>query len=201
MLNLIYNEKPDEAQRLFHGRGKSLKGLENLNIDYFPPVILLTCYQEYSLEILKNLEREIIEFFQGKIKTILVQKRYLPMAPTDVLYGDMVLEHICVEDDLKYAIKFGTNQNIGFFLDMKNGREMLKNFVQGKKVLNLFSYTCAFSVVAEKYGASGVVNIDMSKTALYRGKENHLLNNLKLNNVKFFAHDIFKSFGVCVLYP
>jgi 23S rRNA (cytosine1962-C5)-methyltransferase len=196
MLNLIYNENPKVAQRLFHGRGKSQPGFENLNIDYFPPVILLTAYQEYSLDVLEKLVRNLLDIFADNIKTILIQKRNLLLAPTEVLYGENISEHICLEDGLIYKIKLGANQNIGFFLDMKLGRELLKKYVKDKKVLNLFSYTCAFSVVAQKYGAAEILNLDMSKSALSRGKENHLINSLGLRNVKFFSHDILKSFGL-----
>lgn len=196
MLNLIYNINAKEAHRLFHGRGKSLPGFENINIDYFPPVILITLYCEYTPEILQSLQVELLSFFKDNLKTILLQKRYLPMSPTEILYGENVSEQICEEDNLSYAIKFGATQNIGFFLDMKLGRELLKKYAQDKKILNLFSYTCAFSVVALRYGASEVVNIDMSKPALSRGKENHLLNGLNTKKVKFFAHDILKSFGL-----
>lgn len=196
MLNLIYNENAKEAQRLFHGRGKSQVGFENLNIDYFPPVILITLYREYSFEILQALQVELLSRFSGNVKTILLQKRYLPMSPSEILYGEPVSEQTCEEDNLSYGVRFGVTQNIGFFLDMRLGRELLKKYAQNKKILNLFSYTCAFSVVALRYGASEVVNIDMSKSALTKGKENHFLNGLNTKKVKFFAHDILKSFGL-----
>lgn len=196
MLNLIYNENANEAYRLFHGRGKSVVDFENINIDYFPPVILITLYCEYTREILQSLQVELLSLFKNNLKTILLQKRYLPMSPTEILYGENVSEQLCEEDNLSYAVKFGATQNIGFFLDMKLGRELLRKYAQDKKILNLFSYTCAFSVVAIKYGASEVVNIDVSKPALARGKENHLLNGLNTKKVKFFGHDILKSFGL-----
>jgi 23S rRNA (cytosine1962-C5)-methyltransferase len=196
MLNLIYNKNAEEAQRLFHGRGKSLAGFEHLNIDYFPPVILLTLYKETAKDILIEIEQQLRRFFPSHLKTILIQKRYLPMSPIELFYGDIINEHICNENNLKFSIKFGQTQNIGFFLDMKLGRDILTKYTRDKKVLNLFSYTCAFSVVALNCGASEVVNIDMSKPALARGKENHLLNGLNTKQVKFFAHDILKSFGL-----
>lgn len=63
-----------------------------------------------------------------------------------------------------------------------------------RKVLNLFAYTCAFSVAALKGGADEVVNMDMSKGALAIGKQNHLLNGLTAG-ARFLGHDIFKSWG------
>ena len=65
---------------------------------------------------------------------------------------------------------------------------------KARKVLNLFSYTCAFSVAAMKGGADEVVNIDMSKGALSIGRQNHQLNGIE-GGVRLLGHDIFKSWG------
>jgi len=67
---------------------------------------------------------------------------------------------------------------------------------QGQNVLNLFAYTCAFSVAATAGGASQVVNIDLSKASLSKGRENHQLNKLAKKEGKqvvFEGVDIFKS--------
>ena len=63
-------------------------------------------------------------------------------------------------------------------------------------MLNLFAYTCAFSVAAAAGGASKVVNIDLSKASLSKGRENHQLNQLAKRDGKkiiFEGLDIFKS--------
>jgi 23S rRNA (cytosine1962-C5)-methyltransferase len=62
-------------------------------------------------------------------------------------------------------------------------------------VLNLFAYTCTFSVVALAAGASHVVNVDLSSRSLAVGRENHRINNQALSNVNFLALDILKSWG------
>jgi 23S rRNA (cytosine1962-C5)-methyltransferase len=61
-------------------------------------------------------------------------------------------------------------------------------------VLNLFAYTCAFSVVALQAGAAQVINVDMSHGALGIGKQNHVLNGLT-SGASFLPHDIFNSWG------
>lgn len=66
--------------------------------------------------------------------------------------------------------------------------------VPGARVLNLFAYTCAFSVVALQAGAGQVVNLDMSPGALAIGQLNHRLNGLD-KRASFLAHDLFKSWG------
>jgi len=62
------------------------------------------------------------------------------------------------------------------------------------KVLNLFAYTCAFSVAALHAGADQVLNMDMSSGALAIGQQNHRLNGLE-GGASFLGHDIFKSWG------
>jgi 23S rRNA (cytosine1962-C5)-methyltransferase len=78
---------------------------------------------------------------------------------------------------------------------MKNGRNWLRENASNKSVLNLFSYTCAFSNAAIAGGASKVVNLDMSKAALAVGRDNHRLNEHDLSKVKYLGHDLFKSWG------
>ena len=84
-------------------------------------------------------------------------------------------------------------QNHGLFLDMACGRQWLREHAKRACVLNLFAYTCAFSVAALQGGASEVVNVDMAAGALAIGQHNHQLN--ALNGARFLAHDLFKSWG------
>ncbi len=78
---------------------------------------------------------------------------------------------------------------------MKKGRQFVYENAKDKKVLNLFSYTCSFSVCASKGEAKEIVNIDMAKNALNTGRLNHQKNNLDTKNVKFLPHNILKSWG------
>ncbi|MBR9858482.1 MAG: methyltransferase, partial [Gammaproteobacteria bacterium] len=60
---------------------------------------------------------------------------------------------------------------------------------------NLFAYTCGFSVAAIEGGAVQVVNLDMARAALSRGRDNHRLNHHDLGKVTFLGHELFKSWG------
>ena len=78
---------------------------------------------------------------------------------------------------------------------MAEGRRWVREHTKpGAKMLNLFAYTCAFSVVALQAGAAEVVNVDMASGALAIGRLNHELNGVKAG-AKFLAHDIFNSWG------
>ena len=71
----------------------------------------------------------------------------------------------------------------------------MRENAKDKHILNLFSYTCAFSVAAKFGGAASVVNVDMSKGALKIGMANHSLNSLDPRGVSFLPYNILKSFS------
>jgi 23S rRNA (cytosine1962-C5)-methyltransferase len=109
--------------------------------------------------------------------------------------GELPEETFALENSLKYRLNFLNNQNIGFFPDMKIGREFVRDNAQGKKVLNLFAYTCPFSVAAIAGGAKSVVNVDMSKGALSTGRENHRLNALDPRSSQYMPYNILNSWS------
>jgi 23S rRNA (cytosine1962-C5)-methyltransferase len=63
------------------------------------------------------------------------------------------------------------------FLDLRAARRYLRAHCQGARVLNLFAYTCGAGLAAEAGGASEVLNVDFSASALERGQRNAQLNN------------------------
>lgn len=108
--------------------------------------------------------------------------------------------HEVTEAGTRYKVHVLRGQNHGLFLDMAEGRRWVRDYVSTHpkpyafKVLNLFAYTCAFSVVAMQAGARQVVNVDMSHGALAIGQQNHRLNGVE-SGAGFWGHDIFKTWG------
>src|SRR5690606_8667359 len=127
--------------------------------------------------------------------TLLLQHRYLLESSTEALLGEVPQEWLITENGLRYKLDLGIKQNNGLFLDMRYGRRWIQEQARGKRVLNLFAYTCGFSVAAIAGGAEHVVNLDMAKAALSRGRENHRLNEHDLRRVSFLGHELFKSWG------
>ena len=198
--NLITKNSADltnEFKRIFHGRG-ALHGEEwkFLTIDSIDDILSIAFY----FSIKEDAELELLEMLKNYLKnsrhtTLVLQKRYLDKAPTEVLVGELKNDLYVRENALKIKLNLLSNQNNGYFPDMKNGRAFIKSISKDKKILNLFSYTCAFSLSAMNGGASSVVNMDMAKGALSTGRENHHLNNIDTRNVKFYPHNILKSFS------
>ncbi len=185
-----------EARRLFHGRGKEFDHDHTFSIDYFPSgVIWVTLFPPFKNDALLDLKQYLTTQNLIKINDILVQRRDKTINEVEVLVGTLKSGFFLYENGQKYAINLGQNQNIGFFLDMRLGREWVGKNSTDKKVLNLFSYTCSFSVAAIIGGARIVYNYDMADGALKIGRENHRLNQIPMEKVKFYPHDIFKSWG------
>ncbi len=181
-----------ECQRLFHGRGHAYPHLSHVNVDWFSPVILITLYQEVDSHWLLSQAQQLITL-TAHCTSVQVQYRSRPFAPTEVLLGENISHTVVKELALSYNIHFGQAQNSGLFLDMSNGRQWVMEHAKDKNILNLFAYTCPFSVVAVAGGAKQVVNIDISKASLTKGRENHRLNHHPMQRVKFEGVDIFKS--------
>lgn len=183
-----------QAQRLFHGRGHAYKDLHHVTIDWLPPVVLITLYApEPMLEVVF-----FANFMQAQFpscKSVQLQHRYQLSGPIEVICGDAIQQFSIQEDNLQFNINLGQARNTGLFLDMRNGRRWVQEYSQGKRVLNLFAYTCGFSVAAVAGNAASVLNVDMSSAALNLGRENHRLNQQSLNSVSFEKLNIFKSFG------
>ncbi|WP_020210330.1 class I SAM-dependent methyltransferase [Gilvimarinus chinensis] len=184
-----------DSRRLFHGRGQCYPGFEHIVLDYYHPVIVLTLFAEAADSDLTQIMNDLAPLLAKGAACVLLQRRYLPGAPAEVFYGEMP-EHWCARrGNVRFQLALNGQQNPGYFLDMEPGRQWLEQRANGRRILNLFAYTCAFSVVAVAAGAECVVNVDMSKSALARGRDNHHLNGLDKKRSQFLPEQILKSWS------
>ena len=199
LLDTIANaHMPADAQRLFHGRGGLFPGCEAWTLDAFPPVWLVTRFGEVTsaetTALTEALLRRQAQTAPDQPLNAVLQTRHEGRSDATVLAGSVPESHVVMEDGARYRINLQRGQNHGLFLDMAEGRRWVRAHAQGHKVLNLFAYTCAFSVAALQGGAKEVVNLDMSQGALTTGQQNHQLNGIT-SGAKFLAHDLFSSWG------
>lgn len=189
---------PEETRRLFHGRGRCWPGLEQITADWLQGVLLVALFREPPEGQLAELEAMLLGLAAHPVwpgAAILIQHRYLPDSPGQWLSGEPCEHKVIVEDGLRYQLDLGQKQNNGLFLDMRYGRRWVREHAAGKRVLNLFAYTCGFSVAAIAGEAAHVLNLDMSRAALARGRDNHRLNGHDLSRVGYLGHELFKSWG------
>lgn len=82
------------------------------------------------------------------------------------------------ERGLTILTELGDGLSTGLFVDQRDNRARIQELSAQKQVLNLFSYTCSFSVAAALGGASRVTSVDLSGRALERGKQNFSASGL-----------------------
>ena len=206
---------PVDTCRIFHGRGGLYAGCEQWTLDVYPPVFVLTSFATTTDEQLATVGaalqarwQQIAPPDQAQSLNWVFQQRgqaARPQARSDTLLmaGSVPDPHIVTEGPALFLVRVLRGQNHGLFLDMAEGRRWVREFAadfrqsegRGAKVLNLFAYTCAFSVAALQGGAAHVTNLDMARGALATGQQNHRLNGLAPQGASFLAHDLFNSWG------
>lgn len=194
LLDAIARATPGlDACRIFHGRGGLYPACEHLSLDWYAPVWVLTSFQPLSDAELDSVHAALAERPEP-LNWVYQQRQSGPgRSDTRLMAGSVPDPHVVNEQGARYRVHVLKGQNHGLFLDMACGRQWLREKAHSKRVLNLFAYTCAFSVAALQGGAIEVVNVDMASGALAIGQHNHQLNGL--NGGRFLAHDLFKSWG------
>lgn len=105
--------------------------------------------------------------------------------------GELGEDFIVHEDGLAFWVNLDAYLDTGLFLDHRNTRKRVRGEVAGKRFLNLFSYTGAFSVYAAAGGARETVTVDMSNTYLDWAGRNFGLNGMDIRQHARIREDVF----------
>ncbi len=99
------------------------------------------------------------------------------LAPPQPIAGHAAAGALAVHEALlRFGVELGDGLSTGLFLDQRDNRERVRQLAS-KRMLNLFAYTCSFSVAAAMGGAH-TTSVDLSGRSLARGRENFALNGL-----------------------
>ncbi len=85
------------------------------------------------------------------------------------------------ENDLDFEVPAELGQKTGWFYDHRDSRKAIKEWVKGKRVLDLYTYLGAFGLNAAVAGAESVLAIDASETAVNAANANAKRNGLESN--------------------
>jgi 23S rRNA G2069 N7-methylase RlmK/C1962 C5-methylase RlmI len=167
---------PAEIGRLFAG---SADGLDGVFVDSFGPLVVLTVYNPVFLSQVESLSLALSSVLHSS-QVLLVKMR---QPEGGFCYQDhqkiLGLSWVAQEDDCRFQVRADSENDFGLFPDARPARLALRQLVTPEStVLNLFSYTCGFSVVAMKQGAQHAVNVDANAAMLTWGKENAALNGV-----------------------
>lgn len=178
-----------QAFRLIHGDGDGLPGL---TLDYYAGVwhgVLQDTdspYRRALPAILDNLGSELRQ--EAPVKIFWTQNTLKQRTDSG---GATEAIKIIEENDLKFQVRLGSGLHTGLFLDQRDNRNRIRRLAMGKKVLNLFCYTGAFTIAALQGGAREVHSVDLSKNYLADLQENLRLNGLAGSRAPVYATDVF----------
>jgi 23S rRNA G2069 N7-methylase RlmK/C1962 C5-methylase RlmI len=169
-------------------------------IDVFDRWMCVTGYDEdKSSQELKDQIQAVLDKLSeqyaikgGVIKTNRQDPHKRKLFSDLLSWGESIPESFLVQEQgCSYEVMLNDTQHIGLFLDQRDTRRRVGLMSSGKRVANLFSFTCSFSVVAAKENAEIVFSIDLAAGSLDRGKRNFASNELdKLNRGKFIKEDV-----------
>ncbi len=97
------------------------------------------------------------------------------------------------ENGLRFELRLLPDLHTGMFLEARPLRTWVKEHSEGRRVLNLFAYTCGFGVAAAAGGARSTTNVDAVPSALARGRTNYALNGLPVDGRTFWKSDVFTA--------
>ncbi|MBX3185650.1 MAG: class I SAM-dependent methyltransferase [Labilithrix sp.] len=129
-----------------------------------------------------------------KQANVLVDTRRDDLAPALPVRGNAAPHEIEIrEEGMPFLVRLGDGLSTGLFLDQRKNRAYVRDHARGARVLNLFSYTCGFSVAAALGGASHTTSVDASMAALERGRVGFEAAGIALEGGAhaFAAEDVF----------
>jgi 23S rRNA (cytosine1962-C5)-methyltransferase len=220
----IIDPQETDAFRLVHGASDESSGLyiDKLG-DFFLAQSdgVLTGTQ---MELLKTLAHDHhARSVYHKLLNRNIRRAAIQESSPQLILGEAAPDRFGVsENGLRFELSFAEGYSVGLFLDQRdNRRRFLTNHVAANfplfpdgpvraHVLNVFAYTCGFSVAAAKAGAA-ITSLDLSKKYLEWGKRNFALNQLDPAKHDFIYGDAFdwmhrlakkdRAFGCVVLDP
>ena len=160
-------------------------------VDVFGDVAILSTYAEVDVPaLLQSISQPTVYLKKRPREARTVDQE--DAAPPVPVRGPPVDVLVAEENGLKFEIRPGNGLSVGLYLDAGGARGWVREHAGGLTVLNLFAYTCGFSVAARAGGATRVLNIDRSRKVLDWGERNHLLNGLRVERRDFLAGDAFE---------
>ncbi|TGU71709.1 class I SAM-dependent rRNA methyltransferase [Geomonas terrae] len=184
-----------DAYRLVNGEGDGLPGL---TVDRYGDYLMVQIYCSGWRRYLKLITQALEDLLApaGIYEKVRPQNtRELEAASDSKKYGHLLAgtpapePHHVRENGLVFQVSLERGLNTGLFLDMRKNRRELVARVKGKRFLNLFSYTGAFSVAAAAAGASLVTSVDASPGYMAQARENFNLNRLNPKRHEFLVGD------------
>lgn len=189
------------AYRLANGAGDGMPGLV---VDVYDQHAVVSLYgdeavaaEDVVLDVVASLGfAGVYVKRRPKQANELVDPRQTELAPAEAARGRSAPESFeVVENGMHFEVRLGDGLSTGLFLDQRRARRRVREMSAGKRVLNLFAYTCGFGVAAALGGAADVTDVDVSGAALDRGARNQSLNGVTGKRLRADCFDFLARAG------
>ena len=188
-----YQDELTTAFRLFNQEGDGFGGL---TVDLYGDYVVFSWYNAYVYQ----LRKVILEAFRQVFPEILgvyekIRLKGLGYESAHI-YGQEAPDFFTVlENGVLYQVFMNDGLMTGIFLDQHEVRgSLVDGLARGKSLLNMFSYTAAFSVAAAMGGASETTSVDLAKRSRELSEAHFQVNGLSTDKHRFFVMDVFDYF-------
>ncbi|MBC7419806.1 MAG: class I SAM-dependent methyltransferase [Bdellovibrio sp.] len=200
---LFAKVEDNQCFRLVHNKN-DFKDL-GFTIDQFGKYLILSSYTEDWTESDQKTFFYYANYMQKPIYVRLMHNRgkdaanksQFTILPTKSEAQTLDTVWVANEKETKYEMRSDSGQSFGLFLDQRLQRSWIRENTKDKLVLNLFSYTCGFSVAAALGGAKEVTSVDTNKNVLNWGRKNFELNAIDTQKHKFLCRDSITFLEQC----
>ncbi len=196
-------ERVTTAFRLIHEGGDALPGLA---VDVYGDHLVAQLYGDDGIwadmsrrdRVFDALDRLGFAGVYLKVRpkqaNVIVDSRREAFSPKAPVRGVAAPDEFTVlEEGVPYRVRLADGLSTGLFLDQRANRLRVREIANGKRVLNLFSYVCGFTVAAAKGGATETSSVDASLAILERGRDNlRQAELLESGKHQFFGEDAFR---------
>jgi 23S rRNA (cytosine1962-C5)-methyltransferase len=182
------------AYRIVNGEGDFLPGLIMDRYGETFVLQLLTAGMERLKEpLIDVLVKDFLPESVYERSDVATRKEEGLREVSGLLYGKELSDHVEIEEyGCRFRVDVKKGQKTGFYLDQRENRYLLKELSQGKKILDCFCYTGAFSIYGGLGGAKEVTLIDSSEEGLAMAEEHFELNHLGKIPRQLIRGDAFK---------
>ena len=188
-----YQDDLTTAFRLFNQEGDGFGGL---TVDLYGDYAVFSWYNSYVYQIRKVISEAFRQVFPEVLGTYeKIRFKGLDYESAHV-YGQEAPEFFTVlENGVLYQVFMNDGLMTGIFLDQHEVRgSLVDGLAMGKSLLNMFSYTAAFSVAAAMGGASQTTSVDLAKRSRELSQAHFQANGISTDDHRFIVMDVFEYF-------
>ena len=188
-----YQDDLTTAFRLFNQEGDGFGGL---TVDLYGDYAVFSWYNSYVYQIRQTISEAFRQVFPEVLGTYeKIRFKGLDYESAHV-YGQEAPDFFTVlENGVLYQVFMNDGLMTGIFLDQHEVRgSLVDGLAMGKSLLNMFSYTAAFSVAAAMGGASQTTSVDLAKRSRELSQAHFQANGISTDDHRFIVMDVFEYF-------